>query len=66
MFFNELMSKLLALPVGVTRHTSINDINAASSSLVAQPLPANTKPTSSAPPLPAGQAAVTCGSAAKP
>jgi cytochrome c553 len=45
---------------------SDDDINAASSYLVAQPLPANTKPASSAPPLPAGQAAVTCGSAPKP
>jgi cytochrome c553 len=45
---------------------SDDDINAASSYLVAQPLPANTKPASNAPPLPAGQAAVTCGSAPKP
>ena len=45
---------------------SDDDIHAASSYLVAQPLPANTKPASIAPPLPAGQAAVTCGSAAKP
>ena len=45
---------------------SDDDINAASSYLAAQPLPANTKPASSAPPLAAGQAAVTCGSAAKP
>jgi hypothetical protein len=28
------MSKLLALPVGVTRHTSINDINAASTQVI--------------------------------
>ena len=45
---------------------SDDDINAASSYLVAQPLPANTKPASNAPPLAAGQSAVTCGSAAKP
>ena len=43
-----------------------DDINAASSYLVAQVLPASTKPAASAPPLAAGQAAVSCGSAAKP
>jgi cytochrome c553 len=45
---------------------SDEDINAASSYLVAQPLPANSKPAASAPPLAAGQAAVNCGSAARP
>lgn len=42
------------------------DINAVSSYLVAQRLPANTKPAISAPPLAAGQTIVSCGSAAKP
>ena len=45
---------------------SNEDINAASSYLVAQALPASTKPAASAPPLPAGQAAIPCGSAVKP
>jgi cytochrome c553 len=45
---------------------SDEDINAASSYLVAQPLPANTKPAISAPPLASGQAAVNCGSAVRP
>jgi cytochrome c553 len=45
---------------------SDEDINAASNYLVAQPLPANTKPASSAPPLATGQTAINCGSAAKP
>ena len=45
---------------------SDDDIIAASSYLVAQPLPTPTQPASSAPPLAAGQTAVTCGSAAKP
>ena len=45
---------------------SDEDINAASSYLVAQPLPANTKPVSRAPPLAAGRTAINCGSAAKP
>ena len=45
---------------------SDEDINAASSYLAAQVLPANTKPAASAPPLPAGQEAVNCGTAAKP
>ena len=45
---------------------SDEDINAASSYLVAQPLPANTRPASSAPPWAAGQTTVNCGSAARP
>jgi cytochrome c553 len=45
---------------------SDDDINAASSYLVAQALPANTKAAASAPPLAAGQAAINCGSAPKP
>ena len=45
---------------------SDDDINAVSNYLVAQPLPANTKPANSAPPLAAGQTAINCGSAAKP
>ena len=45
---------------------SDEDINAASSYLVAQPLPANTRPVSRAPPLAAGRAAINCGSSAKP
>ena len=45
---------------------SDDDINAASSYLVAQPLPASTKPATSAPPLAAGQTAINCGSAVKP
>ena len=45
---------------------SDDDINAASSYLVMQALPANTKPALSAPPLTAGQAAINCGSAARP
>ena len=50
----------------VVARLSDDDINAASSYLVAQALPANTKPAASAPPLAAGQAAVNCGSAATP
>ena len=45
---------------------SDDDINAASSYLVTQALPANTKPASSAPPWAAGQSAINCGSAARP
>ena len=45
---------------------SDEDINAASSYLVAQALPAHTKPATSAPALAAGQTAINCGSAAKP
>ena len=45
---------------------SDEDINAASSYLVAQPLPANTKPVSRAPPLAAGRTAINCGSSARP
>ena len=43
-----------------------DDINAISSYLAAQALPANTKPASSAPPLGNGQTAINCGNAAKP
>ena len=45
---------------------SDEDINAASSYLVAQALPTHTKPATSAPALAAGQTAINCGSAAKP
>ena len=45
---------------------SDNDINAVSSYLAAQALPANTKPAASAPPLAAGQSDINCGSAPKP
>ena len=45
---------------------SDEDINAASSYLVAQALPTHTKPAASAPALAAGQTAINCGSAAKP
>ena len=50
----------------VVARLSDEDINAAISYLVAQPLPASTRPASSAPPLAAGQIAVTCGSASRP
>jgi cytochrome c553 len=50
----------------VVAHLSDGDINAISSYLAAQALPANTKPASSAPPLAAGQTAVNCGNAVKP
>ena len=50
----------------VVARLSDEDINAASSYLVAQPLPANTKPASSAPPWAAGKTTINCGSAPKP
>ena len=50
----------------VVARLSDDDINAVSSYLSAQALPANTKPANSAPPLAAGQTAVNCGNAAKP
>ena len=50
----------------VVARLSDDDINAISSYLAAQTLPANTKPAISAPLLANGQTAVNCGSAAKP
>ena len=50
----------------VVARLSDGDINAISSYLAAQSLPANTKPSINAPPLANGQVAVTCGKAAKP
>ncbi len=50
----------------VVARLSDEEINAASSYLSALALPANTKPATSTPPLPMGQAAINCGSAAKP
>lgn len=50
----------------VVARLSDSDINAVSSYLAAQALPANTKPVSAAPPLATGQTVVNCGNAAKP
>ena len=50
----------------VVARLSDDDINAVSSYLAAQALPANTKPARSAPVLGNGQNAINCGSAAKP
>ena len=50
----------------VVSRLSDADINAVSSYLAAQTLPADTKPAASAPPLAAGQTAVQCGNAATP
>jgi cytochrome c553 len=50
----------------VVARLSDGDINAISSYLAAQALPANTRPAINAPPLANGQAAVICGNAAKP
>ena len=50
----------------VVASLSDGDINAISSYLAAQALPANTKPANSAPPWANGQVAVICGNAAKP
>ena len=50
----------------VVARLSDDDINAISSYLAAQALPANTKPASSAPPVGNGQPAFICGNAAKP
>ena len=50
----------------VVARLSDDDINAISSYLAAQALPANTKPASNAPPLGNGQTVINCGNAAKP
>ena len=50
----------------VVARLSDDDINAISSYLAAQELPANTKPASSAPTLAMGKSAINCGSAATP
>ena len=50
----------------VVARLSDDDINAISSYLAAQELPANTKPASSAPTLSMGKSAIKCGSAVTP
>ena len=47
----------------VVARLSLADINAVASWIAAQPLPANTHPAASLPPLTPGSAAITCGSA---
>ena len=47
----------------VVARLSLEDINAVASWIAAQPLPANTHPAASLPPLVQGSAAITCGSA---
>ena len=47
----------------VVARLSLEDINAVASWIAAQPLPANTHPAASLPPLVPGSAAITCGSA---
>ena len=47
----------------VVARLSLEDINAVASWIAAQPLPANTHPAASPPPLTSGSAAIACGSA---
>ena len=47
----------------VVARLSLEDINAVASWIAAQPLPANTHPAASLPPLATGSAAIACGSA---